>query len=143
MKLLLKFLLISGMLFLISCKKDPPTLNEKLEGSWQVTYYKIYDIIWSDDSSITNGIAFKNEGTNTGTVWFAEHRSFAGTKDTITGSYILDENVGTLNIKWEYTLNPNGITEYGTYNVNLVADTLTLTHLEPHGLNVTARSVRN
>lgn len=132
------FLLV---LLVLACKKDPLTLNDKLEGSWRVTYYEIFGTPWPPD--ITNGIAFKSEGTTKGKVWWAEHRDFAGKKDTAIGSYILDETAGSLSIKWKDVLHPYGMTKDATYDISLISDTLTLMRTDTFDFTVTSRSVRN
>lgn len=141
MRFLVSIPLLVSILFSVSCKKDPPTLNEKIEGSWRVTFYEIYTTVWSVNNK--NGIAFQREGANVGTIWWAEHRDFAGTKDTAIGSYILDETAGSVNIKWKDVPNPYGMTKDGTYNIILASDTLRLLYPDAHNLNVTVHAVRN
>ncbi len=129
MKLLFSSLLLFFALLLVFCKKDPPTLNNKIEGNWRVTYYRIDNVVYPDN--IKNGIAFKSEGNNKGTIWFAEHRDFANMRDTAIGSYTLDENAKTLQIKWKDVLSPYGVTKDAIYNIDLVVDSLMLGRIEP------------
>ncbi len=119
-------------------------MNEKLEGSWQVTYYNFYDPPTPD--YIKNGIAFKSKGENKGTIWWAEHRELNDTKDTVTGFYTIDENSSSMQINWQDT-HLYGITKSKTLGVGLSQDNLTLTWPDTFNhiliYTDTARAVRN
>ena len=142
MKFFFYFPILYFALFCTSCKKDAPTLNDKLDGSWRVTNYEIFDVLTPTDI-IKNGIAFKSEGLNEGTIWWAEHREVFGTKDTIIGSYTLDLSANSMRIKWRDVLNnPYGMTEDATYNVN-ITDSLILDRDDPKYHTILVKAVRN
>ncbi len=144
MKSLIFLLLLFPTLLYISCKKDPPTLNDKIEGNWRVTYYGFYFGGSPDD--IENALSLKSEGANTGTIWWAEHRAFEGTKDTVRGTYTLEERANTLHIKWGNS-HLYGITKAKNVGIDLSQDDLTLTYPDTFGggtiLIDTVRAVRN
>ena len=125
MKLLISATLVTGLLLFIACKKDPPTLNEQLEGNWRVVYYDFYGS--SIPEYIKNGIAFKSEGPTKGTIFWSEHRDLGGTKDTVSGPYTLNENTKTMHIKWKNLIYAYGMTKGKDYLFSLSQDSLTLT----------------
>ena len=141
MKLPFSFILLFSAVLTGSCKKDLPTLNEKIEGSWRIPYYQIATS--ANPEYIKNGLAFESEDVNKGIIWWAEHRDLDGTKDTITGSYTLDENAGTIQIKWKDVLYPYGMTKDGIYDINLAADSLTLKRIDPIYKTILVKAVRN
>ena len=126
----------------MSCKKETPTLNDKVEGSWQVAYYQVSVAVYPE--YIKNGLSFRNEGINKGTILWAEHRELDGTKDTVTGSYTLDANASTMQIQWHNVASPHGMTKGTSYSVNFLQDSLNLTRLvEGFDYEVIVKAVHN
>ncbi|MBK8193005.1 MAG: hypothetical protein IPK76_07305 [Lewinellaceae bacterium] len=82
-----------------SCKKEPPTLGEQLEGDWLVrSYYINPDELLDEEDSFT--MSYKYYGNGKGeTVWF--WRTFIdGLYDSIRGKYSVNAEQNAIAIEW-------------------------------------------
>ncbi|MBK8193006.1 MAG: hypothetical protein IPK76_07310 [Lewinellaceae bacterium] len=87
------------LLVIFSCKKEPPTLGEQLEGDWLVrSYYgNQYELIDEKDSFT---MSYKYYGNGKGeTVW--HWRTFIEREqDSIRGKYTVNTEENAISIEW-------------------------------------------
>ena len=146
MKHLSPILIFSVVVLILSaCKKDPPSLNEQLEGTWNVTANGFYGQAYFEEPIIKNTVVFKSAGENKGTIWWTKYFKLFNERDTSIGTYIFNEQVRVLHIKWTKTMLA-GIDESKDIGFRLYQDDLTLTYEGTHGGQVrtdTVLAVRN